>query len=160
MNQLIVTPASALLPAQLFAPTPKAAKRVLEFFTAQINNDTPARPTWRDRLKVGGQAAERNRGYHRRNTASSSFEIQTCIVHLIRNSLSFCNWKDRKRGSLDPILCASIERWPGSFSPKALAQSSPVAWPPARRCTCIILYDLNAKSAPKCADLTANDNCL
>jgi len=23
-------------------------------------------------------------------------EIQTCIVHLIRNSLSFCNWKDRK----------------------------------------------------------------
>jgi hypothetical protein len=39
MNQLIVSPASALLPAQLFAPTPKAAKRVLEFFTAQINND-------------------------------------------------------------------------------------------------------------------------
>ena len=23
-------------------------------------------------------------------------EIQTCIVHLIRNSLSFCNWKDRR----------------------------------------------------------------
>src|ERR1700747_2445479 len=23
-------------------------------------------------------------------------EIQTCIIHLIRNSLSFCNWKDRK----------------------------------------------------------------
>jgi hypothetical protein len=39
MNQLIVTPASALLPAQLFAQTPKAAQRVLEFFTAQINND-------------------------------------------------------------------------------------------------------------------------
>jgi site-specific recombinase XerD len=39
MNQLFVSPASALLPAQLFAPTPKAAKRVLEFFTAQINND-------------------------------------------------------------------------------------------------------------------------
>jgi site-specific recombinase XerD len=28
-----------VLPAQLFAPTPKAAKRVLEFFTAQINNN-------------------------------------------------------------------------------------------------------------------------
>jgi site-specific recombinase XerD len=28
-----------MLPARLFAPTPKAAKRVLEFFTAQINND-------------------------------------------------------------------------------------------------------------------------
>ncbi len=26
-------------PAPLFAPTPKAAQRVLEFFTAQINND-------------------------------------------------------------------------------------------------------------------------
>src|SRR5260221_11932515 len=23
-------------------------------------------------------------------------EIQTCIVHLIRNSLSFCNWKEPK----------------------------------------------------------------
>jgi putative transposase len=23
-------------------------------------------------------------------------EIQTCIVHLIRNSLSFCNWKQRQ----------------------------------------------------------------
>jgi site-specific recombinase XerD len=28
-----------VLPARLFAPTPKAARRVLEFFTAQINND-------------------------------------------------------------------------------------------------------------------------
>src|SRR5947209_1286558 len=29
----------ALQPAALFTPTPKAARRVLEFFTAQINND-------------------------------------------------------------------------------------------------------------------------
>jgi site-specific recombinase XerD len=36
---LIPSPAPAVLPARLFAPTPKAAKRVLEFFTAQINND-------------------------------------------------------------------------------------------------------------------------
>jgi site-specific recombinase XerD len=28
-----------VLPARLFTPTPKAAKRVLEFFTTQINND-------------------------------------------------------------------------------------------------------------------------
>jgi site-specific recombinase XerD len=28
-----------LVPARLFAPTPKAARRVVEFFTAQINND-------------------------------------------------------------------------------------------------------------------------
>jgi site-specific recombinase XerD len=36
---LVLSPAPAVLPARLFAPTPKAAKRVLEFFTAQINND-------------------------------------------------------------------------------------------------------------------------
>jgi len=35
---LIPSPAPVVLPA-LFAPTPKAARRVLEFFTAQINND-------------------------------------------------------------------------------------------------------------------------
>ena len=28
-------------------------------------------------------------------------EIQTCIVHLIRNSLSFCNGKDRKPVELE-----------------------------------------------------------
>src|SRR5271170_2880398 len=36
---LVPFPAPAMLPARLFAPTPKAAQRVLEFFTAQINND-------------------------------------------------------------------------------------------------------------------------
>lgn len=34
---LVVAPAPALLPA-LFAPTPAAAKRCVEFFTVQINN--------------------------------------------------------------------------------------------------------------------------
>ncbi len=39
MNQdIILSPAPSLQPAKLFTPTPKAAKRVLEFFTAQINN--------------------------------------------------------------------------------------------------------------------------
>src|SRR5712691_7702597 len=38
-RQLIVAPAAGLIPARLFAPTPKAAKRVLEFFTARVNND-------------------------------------------------------------------------------------------------------------------------
>jgi putative transposase len=35
-------------------------------------------------------------------------EIQTCIVHLIRNSLSFCSWKDRKAvaGELKKIYSA------------------------------------------------------
>jgi site-specific recombinase XerD len=36
---LILSPAPGLLPARLFAPTPKAARRTVEFFTAQINND-------------------------------------------------------------------------------------------------------------------------
>jgi hypothetical protein len=34
---LVLSPAPAMLPARLF--TPKTARRVLEFFTAQINND-------------------------------------------------------------------------------------------------------------------------
>src|SRR4051794_25726586 len=38
-QQLIVAPAARLVPARLYAPTLKATKRVLEFFTAQINND-------------------------------------------------------------------------------------------------------------------------
>jgi len=37
-TELILSPAPALQPAALFTPTPKAAGRVLEFFTAQINN--------------------------------------------------------------------------------------------------------------------------
>jgi hypothetical protein len=37
-SEIVVSPARAVLPA-LSAPTPGAAKRVLEFCTAQINND-------------------------------------------------------------------------------------------------------------------------
>jgi site-specific recombinase XerD len=36
---VIVSPALNLLPTRLFTPTPKASRRVLEFFTAQVNND-------------------------------------------------------------------------------------------------------------------------
>jgi hypothetical protein len=36
---IILSPSPELQPASLFAPTPKAAKRVLQFFTAQINNN-------------------------------------------------------------------------------------------------------------------------
>ena len=38
-TEIILSPSATLQPAPLFTPTPKAAKRVLEFFTAQINND-------------------------------------------------------------------------------------------------------------------------
>ena len=37
-TDILVSPSRELHPAPLFTPTPKAAKRVLEFFTAQINN--------------------------------------------------------------------------------------------------------------------------
>ena len=37
-TEILVSPSRELHPAPLFTPTPKAAKRVLEFFTAQINN--------------------------------------------------------------------------------------------------------------------------
>jgi site-specific recombinase XerD len=36
---LVLSPAPTVLPAPLFAPTPKAAQRFVEFFSAQINND-------------------------------------------------------------------------------------------------------------------------
>jgi site-specific recombinase XerD len=39
MTELILSQPPELLPASLFAPTPKAARRVIEFFATQINND-------------------------------------------------------------------------------------------------------------------------
>jgi hypothetical protein len=36
-TEIILSPAPELQPAPLFTPTPKAGKRVLEFFTAQVN---------------------------------------------------------------------------------------------------------------------------
>ena len=38
-TELILSLPAPLPPASLFTPTPEAARRVLEFFTAQINND-------------------------------------------------------------------------------------------------------------------------
>jgi integrase/recombinase XerD len=38
-HEITLTPSPDLRPAPLFTPTPKAARRVLEFFTTQINND-------------------------------------------------------------------------------------------------------------------------
>ena len=39
MTEIIFSPAPPHHEPTLFTPTPKAARRVLEFFTAQINND-------------------------------------------------------------------------------------------------------------------------
>ena len=66
-TELILSPASPLPPASLFTPTPEAARRVLEFFTAQINNGhtTPGLPERRAALRrlVRGP---RHRSAHRR----------------------------------------------------------------------------------------------
>ena len=37
-TELTISPGTEQLPASLFTPTPQAARRMLEFFTAQINN--------------------------------------------------------------------------------------------------------------------------
>jgi hypothetical protein len=37
--EIILSPATELTPAPISAPNPKAARRTLEFFTAQINNE-------------------------------------------------------------------------------------------------------------------------
>ena len=60
-TEIISSPASALQPAPLFTPTPKAAKRVLEFFTAQVNfhtrkaylNATRRSAAWCDEKGIG-----------------------------------------------------------------------------------------------------------
>ena len=61
-TEIILSPAPELQPAPLFTPTPKAARRVLEFFTAQINNDhtrkaylnaTRRFAAWCDRCGIG-----------------------------------------------------------------------------------------------------------
>lgn len=38
-TEIVLSPAPELAPAAIFAPNPKAARRTLEFFTAQVNND-------------------------------------------------------------------------------------------------------------------------
>lgn len=65
-TEIILSPAPALQPASLFTPTPKAAKRVLEFFTAQVNSDhtrkaylnaTRRFAAWCDQKGIGQPAA-------------------------------------------------------------------------------------------------------
>ena len=36
------------------------------------------------------------------NAAFPDTQVQTCIVHLVRHSLNFCGWKDRKAVAADP----------------------------------------------------------
>ena len=62
--------------------------------------------------------------------------LQTCIVHLIRNSLDFASWKDRKvlAAAIRPIYTAAnaeaAEAELDAFEAGPGARSSPRWWPP------------------------------
>ena len=62
VSDLILFPAPSPISAALYAPTPKAAQRVLEFFTAQINND-PTSPSYLTQVLDGVYANPDPRTY-------------------------------------------------------------------------------------------------
>lgn len=43
------------------------------------------------------------------STQRGDATAQTCVVHLIRNSIKYCSWKDRKKvvAALKPIYTAA-----------------------------------------------------
>lgn len=65
--------------------------------------------------------------------------VQTCIVHLIRHSMNFCSWKDRKAAAADlrPIYEAPTaeeaasrlddfeEKWAGRYRPSPRPGAGP-----------------------------------
>jgi site-specific recombinase XerD len=58
-GDLIIAPSPDLQPA-FFTPTPKAAKRVLEFFTAQISNDHTRRAYMNAARRFADWCADKN----------------------------------------------------------------------------------------------------
>lgn len=81
-TEIILSPAPELQPAPLFTPTPKAAKRVLEFFTTQINNDHTRKATHR-RPRV---TARTTKLYDRRQDEISLDEVER-ISNLMAGNL-------------------------------------------------------------------------
>jgi Phage integrase, N-terminal SAM-like domain len=59
-TDIILAPSPDLQPAPFFTPTPKAAKRVLEFFTGQINNDHTRRAYMNATRRFAAWCAQRN----------------------------------------------------------------------------------------------------
>jgi site-specific recombinase XerD len=59
-TEIILAPSPDLQPAPFFTPTPKAAKRVLEFFTGQINNDHTRRAYMNATRRFAAWCAQRN----------------------------------------------------------------------------------------------------
>src|SRR6201987_3353968 len=59
-TEIIPAPSPDLQPAPFFTPTPKAAKRVLEFFTGQINNDHTRRAYMNAARRFAAWCADKN----------------------------------------------------------------------------------------------------
>jgi site-specific recombinase XerD len=59
-THIILAPSPDLQPAPFFTPKPKAAKRVLEFFTGQINNDHTRRAYMNATRRFAAWCAQRN----------------------------------------------------------------------------------------------------
>lgn len=51
---VVLSSAPDLQAANLFAPTPRAAERILEFFTAQVNNDNTRKAYLNARRRFSG----------------------------------------------------------------------------------------------------------
>ena len=60
ITEIILAPSPNLQAAPFFTPTPKAAKRVLEFFTGQINNDHTRRAYMNATRRFAAWCAQRN----------------------------------------------------------------------------------------------------
>jgi hypothetical protein len=60
ITEIILAPSPNLQAAPLFTPTPKAARRVLEFFTGQINNDHTRRAYMNATRRFAAWCAQRN----------------------------------------------------------------------------------------------------
>jgi site-specific recombinase XerD len=59
-KEIAIAPSPDFRPAALFTPTPKAARRVLEFFTAQINNDHTRRAYLNATRRFAAWCADKN----------------------------------------------------------------------------------------------------
>ena len=86
-TEIILSPAPALQPAPLFTPTPKAAKRVLEFFTAQVNNDHTRKAYLNATRRFAAWCDEKGGGGFR-------FTLEGCGV--CSYSFSFSCWPRRR----------------------------------------------------------------
>src|SRR5246500_1966601 len=83
-NELIIAPSEDLLPAPLFAPTRKAARRFLEFFTALINNAHTRRAYVNATRRFADWCA--SKGLHEL-TQVQPFHV-TAFVHDLQDELS------------------------------------------------------------------------